>query len=215
MERKYRNEHILKEVEGYAEEFIKQKVCNKYRDHFFPALINKFDLKVGIEIGTHLGDFAKNILSRSSIEKLYCVDTWQNDFGSDGYCDKNGDLRMEQCKENLKEYIDNGRCELVRGTSMEVCDSLPNDIDFLYIDGNHTLTGVALDLSFYVPKVSVGKKVVCLHDFKNGRNSGIPDYFGKQLDYGVEIASTDFCNYYGYKLNKVGGKIPGAYFVKI
>lgn len=213
MNKPYRNEGILKEVEGYADSFMKLKASNKYRDHFFPAMIDVMNYKTAVEIGTNTGDYAYHLLNKSKIKKLYCVDTWQNDFGSDGYCDKSGDARMAQCQDKLKEFIDAGRCVLVRNDSVSASKEVPDDLDFVYIDGDHSLA-MLLDLYVWVPKV-VTSGIVGGHDMKNGPKSGITDYFGQQLDYEVEKCVDYFCRRFGFKYHTIGGMIKNFYFVKI
>ena len=41
----------------------------------------------------------------------------------------------------------------VVGWSTEVCDQVPNDLDFVYIDGDHEPQSVYMDSKLYVPKL--------------------------------------------------------------
>ena len=86
-------------------------------------------------------------------------------------------------------------------------------IDFLYIDGDHTIEGIILDLHYWVPKVVVGG-IISGDDFKDRNNSGIKDYWGNQMQYGVEKGVRHFCDRYGYKLNVTGDRVPNFWFVK-
>lgn len=213
--KKYENQELIDRIEGIANSILKETTCNKYRDHFFPLMINKLDLKAGVEIGVDLGLFSKHILEKTKIEKYYCVDLWMDDFGSDfkpGYYDKDGSKRFNQAYELLKPYGD--RVVMMRMASVEASKKTEdNSLDFCYIDGDHSLFGVALDLLMWVPKVKVGG-IIGLHDFKDGPKSGIKDFWGEQLDYKVKTAAEEYCLRFGHKLNVLGGRILNGWFVK-
>lgn len=210
----YRNKEILESVENEASKILKENFKNKYRDHFFPMIIDAVGYETAVEVGSNVGEYAEHLLSKSKIKKLYCIDTWQNNFGSDGYCDSDGDKRMNECSERLKEYISNGRCELVRMSSLDAIKVVTDDIDFIYIDGDHSLGGILFDLYAWTPKVRVGG-MISGHDYKDGPQSGINDYWGKQLDYAVKTSFDYFTRRFGFKLNVIGGLMRSAYFVRI
>ncbi len=217
MEKTYRNQEILNYVENLAEDLIKQKFSNCYRDHFFPLMIDKLDLKIGAEIGVDKGEFSLQILEKSKLEKLYCVDSWCDEFGSDykpGYYDPNGNVRFDQCYNTLKNYIDTNRVEMVRADSVEASKVVQEELDYLFIDGDHSLEGVFNDIYNWVPKVKIGG-IIGFHDYKDGPKSGIKNYWGGQLDFAVKTVADYYCERYGYKINSVGNRIPSAWFVKI
>lgn len=223
--KKYKNQELINKVEDVANLILKETTSNKYRDHFFPLMIDKLDLKIGVEIGVDNGSFSKHILEKSKIEKYYCVDTWQDNFGSDfkpGYYDKDGDKRFNIARETLKPFLgnyekpeeDSGRAIMLRMKSVEASIRfLDNSIDYCYIDGDHSLEGVFTDIYNWMPKMKVGG-ILGFHDFKNGPKSGINDHWGEQLDYAVKNVVEYYCLRYGHKLNVVGGRILNAWFVK-
>ena len=212
---KYRNSEIIDYVDEIAENICSNQK-NNTRELFFPILIETLGLKTGVEIGVDKGGFSALILEKTSIEKMYCVDPWIDDFGSDhrpGYFDKSGNVRMKQAYETLKPFIDNGRAELVRATGVEASKILPNNLDFVYIDGDHSLEGIFYDIYDWTPKVVTGG-IVSGHDFKDRKNSGIKDYWGEQLDYAVEYVVNYYGRRYGYKICKTGERVPSWWFVK-
>jgi hypothetical protein len=214
----YRNSEILNNIEKISDAILEEKRSNHHRDHFFPAMINSLDYKHCCEIGVDKGGFSKHILEKTNIKKLFCVDPWIDDFGSDHdpeYFDPDGNVRMNQTKENLKEFIENGKAHLIKATGIEACTQFEDEsLDFVYIDGDHSLMGVINDLYCWTPKVVTGG-IISGHDFKDGPRSGMKDYFGGQLDYKVKTAVEDFTKRYGFKLNVVGGRILSWWFVKI
>ena len=219
---KYENQELVEQVDKVANEILSQKHSNHHRDHFFPALIDKLNLKIGVEVGVDKGEFSAHLLGKSKLEKLYCVDTWQDDFGSNykpGFYDPNGNNRYIEAATNLKEFAE--RIILAKGTSVEMANQFSNalpgkEVDFCYIDGDHTYEGVYVDIRAWLPKLKIGG-ILAGHDYKykeDAKNSGIKAIDGDQLDYGVKIVVDGFCKRYGYPLRVVGGRILSWFFVK-
>lgn len=214
MDRRYDNLEIIDYVDSVASVILRDSSIAKNRNLFFPLLIDALELSKGVEVGVNVGEFSKNLLDNSDIGKLFCVDNWMNNYGSNGYCDASGDNRFNECYNRLEKYITSGRAELVRADSITASKSVnDSDIDFLYIDGDHTIEGVVLDLHYWLPKVVTGG-IVCGDDFKDRNNSGIKDYWGNQMQYGVEKVVRHYCDRYGYKLNITGDRVPNFWFVK-
>lgn len=149
---KYENAELVEKVDNIASEILGAKRSNHHRDHFFPALIDKLELKTGVEIGVDKGEFSVHLLGKSKLEHLYCVDTWQDDFGSNykpGFYDPKGVNRYQQAVNNLNQFAN--RAVMAKGTSVEAANEFhkvfPNEaVDFCYIDGDHTYEGVYVDI---------------------------------------------------------------------
>ena len=222
MDRKYRGQKTIETIEKIVSDFTAIKRSNNYRDHFFPALIDALNLKNGVEIGTDVGQFAVQILEKSKIKKLHCIDPWIDNFGTD-YTgtkledkvkfDKIGENRQASAIKNLKKFIDNGRCVLCKGTSAEIGQNWSEPIDFLYIDGDHSLEGIYTDLYLWTEKVREGG-IIAGHDYKDNPNSGMKDYFGNSLPNMVKTVTDNFCNQYGFKVHPVGMLIKSFWFVR-
>ena len=212
----YKNQEMVNKIDEIAKEILKVKK-NKYRDHFFPALINALNLKTGVEIGVDTAGFSSHILSKTQINQYYCVDNWMDDFGSGvkmskSVFNKNGDIRFTEAKERLEEFGD--RAVFLRMPSLEAVNNFhDNSLDFVYIDGDHSIEGIYEDVKAWTPKIRIGG-IISGHDYKDGPGSGIKDSFGQQLPYRVKAVTDDFCRRYGFKLNTVGGITLSWYFVK-
>ena len=113
-----------------------------------------------VEIGSYLGASACCIasgLNKSS--KLYCIDSWNNDAMSEGI------------KETFNEFLVNTKefehlITPIRGMSYDVVDNikkLTNNIDMLFIDGDHSYEGVKKDWDLYSPLLKSGA-IVIFHD---------------------------------------------------
>lgn len=116
---------------------------------------------VGVEIGVFSGLNAMSILKTLPIKKLYLVDPYKKYIGKHNkYHDTQ--LQYEQAKEQLKEYKD--KIEFIRLESEIAIDKIPDNLDFVYIDGNHLYPFVKRDIQMYYPKVKKGG-VLGGHDF--------------------------------------------------
>ena len=208
----YRNMEIINYVDSVATPII-----NERRESFFPKIINAMNFQTGVEIGVDKGGFSKCLMNGTTIKQFWCVDPWIDDFGSNhrpGYFDKSGDVRFNQAYESLKEFVDSGVAKMVRSTGVDAADKVPNELDFVYIDGDHSLEGIFYDIYTWCPKVKVGG-IVAGHDYKNGPNSGMKDYFGKQLNFEVKTVVDFYCQKYGYKVLSIGPRVASWMFVKV
>lgn len=242
-EKKYLRQDVIDLADEVADDFIKIKFSNGYRDHFFPHMINSFGYEVGAEIGTDKGDFANHLMSKSNLQTIFCVDAWLDNFGSKYQqnnkqlpitYDPDGSVRFQQAYETLQafsptfaenvtpDYISsvienitpNQTAHLIKDYSVPASQKFPSNVlDFVYIDGDHSLDGIYQDLYCWVPKVKLGG-IVAGHDYKDGGDSGMPDYFGNQLPYAVKAVVDSFCLKYGFKLNVAGGVIKSWWFIK-
>jgi len=212
---KYENQEMVSKFDDMVEEIKGDKKSNEYRDHFFPMLIDKLNLKNGVEIGVDKAEFSLHILSKSKIESYYCVDTWQDSFGSDcrpGFFDRDGNKRLLAAQKELNPH--SKRVKMLRMTSLDAASKFKDGtLDFCYIDGDHSLEGIYDDIKAWLPKVKIGG-IVAGHDYKDGPRSGINDFFGRQLPYKIKSVMDDFCARHGYPLRVIGGRILSWYFIK-
>jgi len=146
----------------FIEQVMARPSCN--REVLLPAVIKRFECKVGAEIGVSWGNHAIHLLNSTNIY-LYLVDNYRdNEPGRHGLT---GDRRYRDAQKNLNEYIDGKRCELIKANSFEASLLIPdNSLDFLYIDADHSYEGTKTDINAWYPKVRVGG-VVAGHDYKN------------------------------------------------
>jgi len=184
---KYFNPEMISKYDLVAEEILKIKHSNTYRDSFFPMMIDKLNFKVGVEVGVDKGGFSDRILERSKIEKYYCIDTWQDYFGSDyrkEFFNPDGNVRFNEARQTLSKY--GSRVVFMRMSSLEASTNIEDEsVDFCYIDGDHSLEGIYSDIKAWIPKVKIGG-IICGHDYKDGPKSGISDFVGQQLDYKIK-----------------------------
>lgn len=113
------------------------------------------------EIGSYHGAssccLAAGIASRNST--LFCVDTWRNDAVTDALSDV-----FPVWQKNTEPF--ETLIKSVQGYSHEVADRIPNELDLLFIDGDHSYEGVKRDLEMYLPKLRKGG-VLVMHDWSH------------------------------------------------
>jgi len=106
---------------------------------------------VGAEIGVQYGINARDILEKYDIKTLYLIDPYI-------------DLTDELAKEYLNKFDD--KIIWIKKLSWDAVNDIPNDLDFVYIDGDHNYEAVKKDLEMYYPKVKKGG-LFSGHDYAN------------------------------------------------
>jgi hypothetical protein len=111
------------------------------------------------EVGVFRGEFAARMLDAvPSIERYVLIDPWRRlpqwnkPFNTD---DTDLDAALAETLERVAFAGD--RVQVLRGTTAEVVDQLDDGgLDAVYVDGDHTLRGITLDLTLMRPKVRPG-----------------------------------------------------------
>ena len=112
---------------------------------------------VGVEIGVNNCENALELLEELNIERFYLIDPFLNyqGFGGDGWDNISQsvyDKNFLKAQEILKKYPNT---TLIREKSSEAVTKIP-EIDFVYIDGNHTFNYVLNDVQSYYLKLKQG-----------------------------------------------------------
>ncbi|MDZ7629717.1 MAG: class I SAM-dependent methyltransferase [Parvularculaceae bacterium] len=121
--------------------------------------INTADVSAMAEVGVWKGAFSKAILQRcASVGRFFMIDPWAS------LPDWDKPLNVEQTR--FDEVYDEAmratdfaaaRRTVLRGRTKDVASEIPDgSLDFVYIDGDHTLRGIAIDLQRMLPKVRAG-----------------------------------------------------------
>lgn len=129
------------------------------RTELWLKLLEMQQARAMLEIGVWKGDFAEQMLrSCESIERYYMIDPWANlpDWN------KPFNVAAEAFDDIYEEAIGKtqfaaGKVAVLRGRTKEVIGRIPDgSLDFAYIDGDHTLRGITIDLMKVLPKVKEG-----------------------------------------------------------
>ena len=142
---------------------------------------------IAIEIGSYLGESAEIISQYYKV--LWCIDPWGMDF--QGIPAKDIFLKRFPGVFSLEGSI-TGRGNIVyakEGTSPLAATNF-NDVDFVYIDGNHGYAEVKADIQAWLPKVKHG--VIAGHDYdpviQPGVVKAVDEVLGKPANIFVDTS---------------------------
>jgi len=118
---------------------------------------------IGAEIGVSIGVNAESIMKTLNMKKLYLVDPYEP-YVEDGFSVKFAltEGEKEIAAERLKRFGE--RAEWIYKTSDKAAGLVPNGLDFVYVDGNHSYEYVKRDIEKYFPKVK-DHGIIGGHDF--------------------------------------------------
>ncbi len=111
------------------------------------------------EIGVYRGAFAERLLSEcESIARYYMVDPWRHLDDWNKPANKVDEVFERYLAEAMTRTAAHADKRVVlRGRTVDVADQIPDrSLDFAYIDGDHTLRGITVDLVRLYPKVREG-----------------------------------------------------------
>jgi hypothetical protein len=126
------------------------------RTEFWIEVINRSKPETFLEVGVWKGEFAEAVLKRCpSIKTYYMLDPWRHlerwnkPFNLDSSA-------LDEAYEEAMARTDFAKEQRVvlRGTTSEKIGEIPDSsLDFAYIDGDHTLRGITIDLVACYPKI--------------------------------------------------------------
>lgn len=132
----------------------------------------------GVEVGVHTGNFSAQILRVAHPRVVYLIDPYKH-FEDSKYASafyggravqgqQTMDERFRGVQKRFKEQIERGQVKLLREFSVEAASNFDDEsLDYVYLDGDHTLEGVLADLKAYLPKLKVGGLIIG-DDYKLG-----------------------------------------------
>lgn len=137
---------------------------------------------VGAELGVARGDFSKCILLDAQPRVLHLVDAWrQQTSGTVMDCLRSDEVHDKRYRETLAKIAKWKGDTVVKVHRMQTVDAAKRlqdgELDWVYIDADHSFDGVYGDLNAWWPKVRAGG-VISGHDFLptyHGQRAGIRD----------------------------------------
>jgi hypothetical protein len=144
----------------------------------------------GVEIGVWQGDFSALLLERVRPEALHLVDPWKFEqagpydeamYGQAGAGDQQAmDAVHDRVCARFAGEIAAGQVIIHRAASAEAASSFrPDELDWVYIDGNHLYEFVHADLTAWGPLVERGGHLIC-DDY------GVPGWWDDGVTRAVE-----------------------------
>lgn len=157
------------DTEGRAVSDDLQACAAKAADRFdlWRRIVQSRDVRRMAEVGVWQGQFASHILGLCpGITAYYMIDPWRP-LAS---WNKPLNVSVERFAEAHRLAIEStafaaSKVEVLRGTTSEVASRLPDgSLDLVYVDGDHTLRGIVIDLVRMLPKVRPGG-ILCGDDY--------------------------------------------------
>ncbi len=113
------------------------------------SFLNDYHQKSVAEIGVYKGEFAEEILRRCpGIQRYTMIDAWRNLAEWNKPANTDNDTFNEFYNETIArtKFAEN-KIKVLKGKTTEVVNLIPDEsLDFVYIDGDHTLKGIVVDL---------------------------------------------------------------------
>jgi hypothetical protein len=129
------------------------------REDTWSQIIQQVQAKDVLELGVFRGIFAEHILRHCpSIMRYYMLDPWSHldDWNKPSNVDQPSFDDIYSMAMTRTDFARERRIVL-RGKTTEVIDEIYDEsLDFAYIDGDHTLRGIAIDLIRTYPKIRPG-----------------------------------------------------------
>ncbi len=125
-------------------------MIDTHRKEALEKFILQHNLKRGAEIGVWQGETSSHILTNTDCF-LYLVDLWSATGKWKKWPHaKNKRITLKRIKK-LKNY------KILQGVSWEVAEQIQDqELDFVFIDGDHSTEGVRNDINAYTPKIKQG-----------------------------------------------------------
>ncbi len=143
-----------------------REIPNVGRDDL-AQLLASLQFNSGVEVGTEYGYYAETLCKANPQLKLHCVDPY---FAYREYRDHKSQAKLDamyhQAQARLASY--HVTFHRVMSTAAYV-DFKDGSLDFVYLDGNHSLPYVIQDLDCWVRKVRKGG-LIAGHDFIRRNN---------------------------------------------
>ncbi len=123
--------------------------------HIFANFINQYGLKRGCEVGVATGGHCLAILQNSNVEKLYAIDPYSPDYFIEFAAKGVLDLYFLHVQARLAQFGE--RSEMIRLSSMDAAKLFQdNELDFVFIDADHTYEAAKEDIAAWYRKVRSG-----------------------------------------------------------
>jgi glycosyltransferase involved in cell wall biosynthesis len=163
----------------------------------------------GAEVGVYAGTLSQFVYTRWYGKKLHLIDRWKE---TEGYEDMLNQPQEVQDKlyATVKEIFDGkDDVNIIRAESLEAVKQFDDgQLDWVYIDADHSYKAVKADIEAWVPKVRIGG-LVSGDDYLDGVREA--------ATFGVKSAVDEFVAEHGYKLKLTADKrnpTRSWYFVK-
>jgi predicted O-methyltransferase YrrM len=126
---------------------------------FWAAFLRRFEARTVAELGVFRGAFAAHMLANCpALETYYMIDPWRHLDDWNKPANRDDRTFQEIFADAMRRTREHERRRVVlRGRTTEVIDQVADaSLDVAYVDADHTLRGVMIDLVSIYPKVRPG-----------------------------------------------------------
>lgn len=121
----------------------------------------------GVEVGTEYGEYAETLLQANPQLHLTCVDPY---MAYKDYREHTSQEKLNGIYDQAQRRLHGYRCDMFRLSSTAAAPNFEKEsLDFVYLDGNHSLPYVIADLHAWTPKIRKGG-IVAGHDYIRRNN---------------------------------------------
>lgn len=138
---------------------------------------------IGVEIGVSTGNGSITMLQQIPDLTLYSIDPWkhlEDKYGEEHFESALPQLELDHAyliaKTRLAEFGE--RSIIIRKNSDDAVGDVPDKVDYVFIDGDHSYNQVLRDINHYFPKVKSGG-IIAGHDYvkQSGVARAVDSYF--------------------------------------
>ena len=179
---------------------IKRRNKNKSkrirRWHVMIPLIPDDRPVVGVEIGVRKAECSIKLLAARPLLTLHLVDPWEEYTAEDSancgrlYSQDKKNVDYQAALENLKPYA--GRAIVHKMTSMQAAGVIQGELDFVFVDGNHSYEHTSFDINEWWGHLRPGGWMA-IHDYQKkyeGVVRAVNEFVGK-IDTSVFTGADD------------------------
>lgn len=196
-------DYILKKYELDPNQSSPLTINGGRREKGLALLLKELGFKIGVEIGTYRGEYAEILFKTIPNLKLFCIDIWKSYKGYKDFGENDLDDAYVDANNRLASY----RCVIMKDWSMNAVQKFKDEeLDFVFIDGNHDFKNCTDDIAEWSKKVRKGG-IVAGHDLFDGDHG---------LSYGVKYVVPAWCEANRIKTWFVvrGDKCPSWFYVR-
>lgn len=168
------------------------------RNAFWTQFITKMGIEKVAEIGVYRGHFAEDVLKRcEAVQRYLMIDPWRNLEDWNKPANESDEVFEKIFQEAMdRTEVAKEKRKVLRGKTTEVIHQIENEsLDFAYVDGDHTLKGITIDLINIWPKI------------KNGGFIGGDDFGPSIWQHNTKYEPTMVFPFAVYFAESVGAKI--------
>jgi methyltransferase family protein len=129
------------------------------REELWARLLAHRQPRTALEIGVWRGAFTAHLLrAATSIERCFMIDPWRPLEAWNKPCNVSSSTFEAAYADALASTdFAADRRRILRGRTVDVVDQIDDaSLDFIYVDGDHTLRGISIDLIASWPKLASG-----------------------------------------------------------